>query len=309
MYYIDVNYLVPYYSAVDGALTPFFELKTITKEEKVSALGKSIYDFNVEDVCSFIGVETLNNSTSSVDYIDVVFNNPTYTLNVIYNPTTVNRIDYDGNIYEILVTPTSYADWCTFYDKDWTIRFLNMPGKQYFKYVDDIEPDKLYGYFSVAIFEEQVSDFNYYFQQDSGAGCMSFYKSTEVNGSALYEFFGGLTNSVLFGYGYVGMALCEIVDNENAIYSSYFFYVDGTSDDMYLSNGGADSSKDQNSALGNSAQDFSDWLNSVDLSGIADFFESQQDFISFITTAGIVIGVIALIGFALYVFLKKGKLK
>ena len=301
---IDVNYLTPYYSAVDGALTPFFELTTLTTEAKVLTFNKSIYEFDAGDVCKLVGLETLNNSTSSVKDIEVTFNNPTYTLNVIYNPTTVNRIDYDGNIYEILVTPTSYADWCEFYNKDWTIRFLNMPGKQYFKYVDDIAKDKLYGYFSVAVFEEQVSDFNYYFRKDSGAGCMAFYKSTEVKGSDLYKFFGDLKDSIFFSVGYTGMALCEIINNENAIYSSYFFYVDGTSDDMYLSNGGADSSKDQNSALENSAQDFGEWLSSIDFAG---FFNDINDFITWLTVAGVILGVCALIGFALFVFLKKGK--
>ncbi len=34
------------------------------------------------------------------------------------------------------------------------------------------------------------------------------------------------------------MNLCELVDDDNAMYYSYFFYLDGTSENPYLSNGG-----------------------------------------------------------------------
>ena len=56
------------------------------------------------------------------------------------------------------------------------------------------------------------------------------------------------------------MNLCELVDDDNAMYYSYFFYLDGTSDNPYLSNGGADSADDTDSAIKNALNDAKEWI-------------------------------------------------
>ena len=59
--------------------------------------------------------------------------------------------------------------------------------------------------------------------------------------------------------GYVGMSFCEIVNDDNAMYYSYFFYLDGTSDNAYLATNGADDAGDTSSAIGNAWEDVKDW--------------------------------------------------
>ncbi len=56
------------------------------------------------------------------------------------------------------------------------------------------------------------------------------------------------------------MNLCELVDDDNAMYYSYFFYLDGTSENPYLSNGGADNADDTDSAIKNALNDAKEWL-------------------------------------------------
>lgn len=307
-WFVKVNYLEQYKSKVNDKITPFMELKTAEFEERVSTWNKSIYDFNTSDVINLLGVDTLNVMQSSVDKINVKFDNvSTYTIDVEYTVTTINRIDYDGNLLELKIKPTPFSDWANFFGQDWTIRFLNMPGSQYFKFVNDISADKLYGYFSVAVFEEQASDINYYFQQDNGVGCMALFKSTEIKGDDLYEFFGGYKDTILGLHAHVGMALCEIVNNENAMYESCFFYVDGTSEESFISNSGADNSDDTDSAIGNITDDVIEGAGNA-FEDFGEWWEEDEDAKTIKIILYVALGIL-LLGLIFWVLKKIGLIK
>ena len=56
---------------------------------------------------------------------------------------------------------------------------------------------------------------------------------------------------------------CEIVNDENATYYSHFFYLDGTSKLSYVSNSGADSYDDNDSAIENEIEDVKDKVEDI----------------------------------------------
>ncbi len=254
-WHLVVNYFEQYKD------TCFAEKKQMTKDVKVSDYA-DIYHLTKEDMKTILGVTDLSVLNSvTVDKINVAFDGvSTYTADLTYTHASLKQIDYDGNSIEIQIPLTSYADWCAQYGQEWSILFLNTPEKQYFKYSNDVERDKLYGLFSVAVFEEQVSDLNYWFQNNTGDGCMTIFDSRSVQGSSLYKFFDnmrtkGAISSVL---GHVGMAFCEIFNDNNKVYQSYFFYLDGSSDNAFISNGGADNAGDTDDALTNKGEDIKD---------------------------------------------------
>ena len=182
----------------------------------------------------------------------------TYTATLSYGLCSINQIDYNGNIREIRVPLTSFADWAkTFGDEDLTILALNKE-EQYFEYSNDVDREKLYGFFSMAVFEEQVSDFNYYFRNNTGAGNMVMFEQREVTGSSVYQFFGNLREKgpIASIYGHVGMTYCEILNDDNKILHSVFFYMDAT--EGYISDGGADDKNDTDGAFDNTTQDVVD---------------------------------------------------
>ena len=103
---------------------------------------------------------------------------------------------------------------------------------------------------------------NYWFKNNTGDGCMTIFEGKQVSGSGVYKFFDNLTTKgvITSVLGYVGMSFCEIVDDDNAMYYSYFFYLDGTSDNAYLATNGADDSDDTDSAIKNAFNDAKEWL-------------------------------------------------
>ena len=189
---------------------------------------------------------------------------------------------------EIKIPLTSYAEWCKEYGQDWSILFLNTPERHYFKYSNDVTRENLYGFFSVAVFKEQVSDLNYWFKNNTGDGCMTIFEGKQVSGSGVYKFFNNLTTKgvITSVLGYVGMSFCEIVNDDNAMYYSYFFYLDGTSDNAYLATNGADDAGDTGSAIGNAWEDFTDWAKDL-----WDKFNSSDAW----AVIKIVLGVVAVI--------------
>jgi len=140
---------------------------------------------------------------------------------------------------------------------------LNNTEKTYFQYSNDVARDNLYGYFNTAVFKEQVKDFNYYFLNNTGDGAMVMYQSKTVEGSAFYKFAEKLKDSVFFIPAFLFMSFAEIANDDNAMYYSYFFYLDNTSNTPYLSNGGATSADDTDPAAKNTFQKIfstvSDW--------------------------------------------------
>lgn len=241
----------------------FAEKKVFSGTVKVRDY-ENIYALTNEDIKAILGLESLDIlGLATVEKITVKFDGiSTYTAELSYSHAALKQIDYDGNMLEIKIPLTSYSDWCKQYGQDWSILFLNTPERHYFKYSNDVTRENLYGFFSVAVFKEQVSDLNYWFKNNTGDGCMTIFEGKQVSGSGVYKFFDNLTTKgvITSVLGYVGMSFCEIVNDDNAMYYSYFFYLDGTSENPYLSNGGADNADDTDSAIKNALNDAKEWL-------------------------------------------------
>ena len=252
---VSVNYFEQYKD------TPFAEKKSLTTSIKLADYP-DIYNLSTSDVKEITGLKEVSMwDTITVDEINVTFDKISkYTIDLTYTKAYLKQIDYEGNTQEIEVPLTSYVDWCAEYGQDWSILFLNTAEKQYFQYANDVPRDKLYGLFSVAVFEEQVSDLNYWFKKNTGDGCMTIFDQRTVKGSSLYKFFDNLTTKGVLSSvaGHIGMYFCELFNDDNAAYQSYFFYLDGTSNNAYISNGGADDAFDTDDALDNKVEDVGD---------------------------------------------------
>ena len=247
----------------------FAEKKVFSGSVKVKDVADIYHPTNAE-MSKILGLENLDIlGLATAESISVTFDGvSTYTAKLSYSYAALKQIDYNGNAKEIKIPLTSYADWCEEYGKDWSILFLNRTDRHFFKYSNDVTRENLYGFFSVAVFKEQVSDLNFYFKNNTGDGCMTIFSQSEVRGSGVYKFFSGLATKsgfmgILLGTPLIStmcMNLCELVDDDNAMYYSYFFYLDGTSENPYLSNGGADNADDTDSAIGNAWEDAKEWL-------------------------------------------------
>ena len=291
---LKINYLENYadqriQSGEKDAKPCFAEKKVFSGTVKVKDY-EDIYALTNEDIQSILGLKSLDIlGLATVEKITVKFDGiSTYTADLSYSHAALKQIDYDGNMLEIKIPLTSYADWCKQYGQDWSILFLNTPERHYFKYSNDVTRENLYGFFSVAVFREQVSDLNYWFKNNTGDGCMTIFEGKQVSGSGVYKFFDNLTDKgiLMSALGYRGMSFCEIVNDANAMYYSYFFYLDGTSDDAYLATNGADDSGDTGSAIGNAWEDFTDWAKDL-----WDKFNSSDAW----AVIKIVLGVVAVI--------------
>ena len=247
----------------------FAEKKVFSGAVKVKDIADIYHPTNAE-MSKILGLDNLDIlGLATAESISVTFDGvSTYTAKLAYSYAALKQIDYNGNVKEIKIPLTSYADWCEEYGKDWSILFLNRTDRHFFKYSNDVARENLYGFFSVAVFKEQVSDLNFYFRNNTGDGCMTIFSQSEVRGSGVYRFFNRLATKggfmgILLGTPLLStrcMNLCELVDDDNAMYYSYFFYLDGTSDNPYLSNGGADSADDTDSAIKNALNDAKEWI-------------------------------------------------
>lgn len=247
----------------------FAEKKVFSGAVKVKDIADIYHPTNAE-MSKILGLDNLDIlGLATAEKIEVKFDGvSTYTAKLAYSYAALKQIDYNGNVKEIKIPLTSYADWCEEYGKDWSILFLNRTDRHFFKYSNDVARENLYGFFSVAVFKEQVSDLNFYFRNNTGDGCMTIFSQSEVRGSGVYRFFNRLATKggfmgILLGTPLLStmcMNLCELVDDDNAMYYSYFFYLDGTSDNPYLSNGGADSADDTDSAIKNALNDAKEWI-------------------------------------------------
>ena len=265
---LKINYLENYkdYRSQTGekdAKPCFAEKKVFSGTVKVRDY-ENIYALTNEDIKAILGLESLDIlGLATVEKIAVKFDGiSTYTANLSYSHAALKQIDYDGNVIEIKIPLTSYADWCKQYGQDWSILFLNTTERHYFKYSNDVARENLYGFFSVAVFKEQVSDLNYWFKNNTGDGCMTIFEGKQVSGSGVYKFFDNLTTKgvITSALGYVGMSFCEVINDDNAMYYSYFFYLDGTSDNAYMATNGADSADDTDSAIKNALNDAKEWI-------------------------------------------------
>ena len=265
---LKINYLENYkdYRIQTGekdARPCFAEKKVFSGTVKVKDY-ENIYALTNEDIKAILGIESLDIlGLATVEKVEVKFDGAaTYTVNLNYTHAALKQIDYDGNVIEIKIPLTSYADWCKQYGQDWSILFLNTTERHYFKYSNDVARENLYGFFSVAVFKEQVSDLNYWFKNNTGDGCMTIFEGKQVSGSGVYKFFDNLTTKgvITSALGYVGMSFCEVINDDNAMYYSYFFYLDGTSDNAYMATNGADNADDTDSAIKNALNHAKEWI-------------------------------------------------
>lgn len=247
-WFVQVKYLEEYKQ------TPFAVYAE--REEEVS-IGEvnDFYNITADQIAKILGRESMNILSSTIESIDVTFDNIcTYTIVLKYTFVSLMRIDYNGERQEVRVPLTTYAESREIAGINWSIMTLNRSDgtAKYFNYPNDVAEDKLYGYFAVVTFKEHISDINYVFRNDTGDGLKVLYKSKKITGSDFYKwnmskkgtFFGGVA-SILAGIG-------EIVNDKNALYESYFFYMDNGSG--FISNGGATSADDTDSSLKNFGQ-------------------------------------------------------
>lgn len=247
--------------------TPF-AVKTVTETE-IKLADYDVTNLTSDDVVKILKAENVemhktlvNVSKPDEKVATELTDTSTYSAKVSYGVAALHQIDYNGEMTELQIPLTSYADWCASFGQEWTILFLNTYGNMYFEYSNEVPREDLYGFFSVAIFEEQVSDLNYWFRNTTGDGQMVIFQKTEAKGSALYKFFnkgkesGNILKSML---GHVGMSFCEFFD-DGEIQHAYFFYLDGSTKNGYISNGGADNAWDTDGALENKAEDIGDWI-------------------------------------------------
>ena len=278
----------------------FAEKKVFSGSVKVKDVADIYHPTNAE-MSKILGLENLDIlGLATAERISVTFDGvSTYTAKLSYSYAALKQIDYNGNAKEIKIPLTSYADWCEEYGKEWSILFLNRTDRHFFKYSNDVTRENLYGFFSVAVFKEQVSDLNFYFKNNTGDGCMTIFSQSEVRGSGVYKFFSRLATKsgfmgILLGTPLIStmcMNLCELVDDDNAMYYSYFFYLDGTSDNAYLATNGADDAGDTSSAIGNAWEDVKDWAKDLwDKFNGSDWKKAMQIIL------GAALGILALTG-------------
>lgn len=246
--------------------TPFV-VKTVTETE-IKLADYDVNNLTSDDVAEILKKENveMHKTLVNVSKPDKKVNaeltdTSTYSAKVTYGLAALRQIDYNGKATELRIPLTSYADWCGSFGEEWSILFLNTYGKMFFQYSNEVPREDLYGFFSVAVFQERVTDLNYYFRNTTGDGQMVIFQSTEVKGNKLYKFFGDLKDNILTSaIGHVGMFFCEMFDKDAGTYQSYFFYLDGSTKNGYISNGGADNAWDTDGALENKVEDIGDWM-------------------------------------------------
>ena len=255
-WFISVEYLEPYKDSAFSVLTTFNGSIKVSDYADVYALTK-------EDLAKIIGVNTLDIlGLSTVKTVTVTFDGTsTYDVALEYTKASMRKMNSDGSYEEVMVPLTSYAVWCDLYGQEWSILWLNSSDKKIFNYENDVDREKLYGFFSVATFKEQITDLNSILSAYSTNGCRTVYNSHTVQGSEMYKWFNRNKNNVgAIALSNIGIWGCEITNEDNCQVYSYFFYLDGTSDLNYVANNGADDYDDTDSATQNKVEDVTGWL-------------------------------------------------
>ena len=288
--------------------TPFAESTMHSTTVKVADYA-DIYAITKEEVLKQLPISTFDIAGSvTVDKVNVTFDNvSTYTVDLTYSHGSLRQINYEGEVKELQIPLTSYADWCESFGKDWSILMLNTSQKQYFKYSSDVERDKLYGLFSVAIYDEQVSDLGYWFKNSTGSGTLTVFEENKVQGSAVYKFFNNLRTKgvVTSALGHVGMAFCEIVNDDNKVQYMHYFYLDGTNPGgAYDSNGGADDAYDTDDSLENKGEDIVDGVKDI-INNLKDDSSDSPWMIVLAIMAGIIVAT-AFAGVIYWILRKSG---
>ncbi len=259
--------------------TPFAIKKTYNGDISVKDYP-NIRAMTATDICNVTGISAVVVKIIKVDEkVDITFDGvATYKAVLNYSHASMATRDYnDKNLQEIQVPLSKYEDWVTgLGNPNWSIMMLNTKDNKYFEFSNDVERDKLYGLFSTAVFEEEVSDLNFYFRNQTGDGYMTIFEHTEAQGSKVYKFFHRWTDKEWAVIpGRVGMFFCEVLNNDNKMLHSYAFYLDGSTNEPYMTNSGADDKYDDDSAIKNKGQDIWDDVKSNVVNGWNKFKNSK----------------------------------
>lgn len=277
---ISIDYLKQFKSQITGKGSCFATMETFTGEIRVA--DYDVYNLTAEDVDQII-YEATGESAQFIDFINipikiaengvtVELKNTTegdvYFVTLDYTTTYIKGIESDGSYDYFNVALTKFSDWESYFGKDTSAWNLTALAPDVFKYSDAVEHDKLYGFFSVMTFKEQVTNFDSWFKEYASGGAVTFFSQKEVKGDGFYKFLsenprlGTVAGSViglLFGHpvkgAVAGTALQfalrsagEWFNDANGTYYSYFFYLDGTNTKNYVAHNGADDYYDHESA-------------------------------------------------------------
>ena len=268
-YPVKINYMTQYKTN-----TPFF-IKAVFEDEVRVADYENIYEISTEQLLAIMRKESFDLlGLATIDSFSVRRELDTYIIDVEYCNASLKSISADGtDVNEVRVFLTTYADWCAGFGKDWSVFMLNTPKNTYFQYSNEIDPADLYGFFSVAVFEEQVKNLQDHFATYSADGCKTVFQSKKVVGSEIYKFFAGLNFEIALEDD-IGMWFCEIANDDNKTLHSYFFYLDGTSTLAYMGLNGADSYDDTDTTIKNRFEDAGDAISTF----FKDAFKKAEDF-------------------------------
>ena len=246
---VDIIYLENYKD------TCFAEQKTYSGEIKIG--DYDIKNLTEQDLIRITGKNSFKVLKSQLDTARTglrFVGDSKWIITLQYSFCSLKTIDSSGAVNEVKIPLTCYGTWATEYGDDWSILFLNNKETTFFEYSNDIERDKLYGYFSIASFEEKVTNFNALFRNNTGDGCMVIFENKEVKGDVVYQFAHQMSESLYLPAvveGFLLLSFCEIYSGDNRVVYSYFFYLDSNSDTPFLSTSGAEDSEDNDSALEN----------------------------------------------------------
>lgn len=277
-----------------------FAIKDSIEKEVALSEFNSIYTPTEAELEKFLSMESLNviGEFGAVDMEKTVVERigEVYYIKLNYCSTSLRMIQSDGQATILNVPLISFAAWADKIDTNWAIDILNMPGKQVFKSQKDVKREDLYGYFYVAVFKEQVKNFDSLFAGYTSSGVSCFFSGKEVVGSDLYKFCDSLgLPGVFFTFGtkLIAQVIGEALHPEYGTYYSYFSFIDGslpTNEGLFVSNSKADHAFDTDTAFENTVEDTKD--------DISNWWNSNNELVKGVK---VVLGVFGVIAFALVI--------
>lgn len=255
--YLNVEYLVnyEYENAEDNKVPSGFARRKITefKDVPVNTFAK-LYEPTETELMRLLGLDSLTVVGKLGKFKDCAVERvgSVYYLKLNYHYATLKVIQSDGSYdFKCDIALRSFADWCTVFDKEWSVDVLNTPEHIVFESQGDINRDDLYGFFYVSVFQEQKKNLDDLFAGYTADGCRTFFDCKEVKGSDFYK------TCDKFGFAlYLPALIAEIINDDNGTYYSYFSFIDGTGKDgAYAANNKADDYFDTDSAVKNTFED------------------------------------------------------
>ena len=273
--------------------TPFAEKQEVLKSVKVGE-----YNFNnltLANVKKLLGrnddMKICNIAVPDKKVETKLTSESTYTATLSYGIASLKKIDEHGNKSEVRVPLTCYVDFCNDIGDDFSILYLNTEERKYFETSNEVARENLYGFFSAAVFEQTATDIQDWFLNYTGSGNIVVFNTREVRGSSIYQFFDRLRENVslLYPSATVGMAFCEILNDDNKVVNTQFFYMDNM--EGFISNGGADNAEDDDNAMENAGKDFVEKVEPV----LKELGSKAGSFLAIAGGVGLIAGIVFLI--------------